>query len=96
MYMHYVQVVTCAGCDMCMHYVQVVTCIYHVQVVRAEIFKGNGPRSNRREMALGSTQPLECKADLIQVPAGFQANFCLQCIPATPVTAIAFRPSWGL
>lgn len=61
--------------------------------MKSEIFVGDTPM---RGGGLRISQPLECKTDLLQLPAGFQANFCLQCIPATPITALAFRPSWGL
>lgn len=65
------------------------------KVAKAEIFMRDVPR-NRRGAALGTTQALECKSDMVPLPAGFQANFYLQCMPAVAVSAMAFRPSWGL
>ncbi len=55
-----------------------------------------GRQKGNRLRGLRDSSPLECKSDFITMPAGFQPSFCVQCIPATPVTAMAFRPSWGL
>lgn len=76
------------------YFIRITIFVCH-KAVKAEIFLGDGSK-NRRGAALGSLQPLECEPDLVYLPAGFQANFCLQCIPATTVTSIAFRPSWGV
>ncbi len=69
-----------------------------LQSVRAEIFMEDSSRGSRgnRGRGLRDNSPLECKGDFITMPAGFQPSFCIQCVPATPVTALAFRPSWGL
>ncbi|XP_019855603.1 PREDICTED: lethal(2) giant larvae protein homolog 2-like [Amphimedon queenslandica] len=53
-------------------------------------------RTRGRGGGLRNNAPLECKSDFIQLPAGFQPSLCLQCMPAMPVTALAFRPSYGL
>jgi lethal(2) giant larvae protein len=68
-----------------------------VEYVTAEIFVEE-PRDMRRGRGGGlrDSSPLECKTDFIQFPAGFQPSLCVQCLPALPITAMAFRPSWGL
>ena len=55
-----------------------------------------GPESSQRITGLRNTNPLQSKPDLIPLPAGFQASFNLQLMPATTITAMAFEPSWGL
>ena len=69
-------------------------CLCFVQCSKAEIFMGQ--ESSQRVTGLRNTNPLQSKPDLIPLPAGFQATFDLQLMPATNVTAIAFEPSWGL
>jgi len=66
-----------------------------LECCKAEIFVGSSD-SRRRGSGLRNESPLECKSELLPLPAGFQATFCLQCMPATPVTTIAFQPAWGL
>jgi hypothetical protein len=64
------------------------------QCAKAEIFMGQ--ETSQRVTGLRNTTPLQSKPDLIPLPAGFQATFDLQLMPATNVTAVAFEPSWGL
>jgi lethal(2) giant larvae protein len=65
-----------------------------LECAKAEIFMGQ--ESSQRVTGLRNTSPLVSKPDLIPLPAGFQASFNLQLMPATNVTAMAFEPSWGL
>ena len=66
------------------------------QNVRAEIFIDDSRLKRGGVRSLKNSSPLSCKSDFISFPAGFQPSFCVQCLPASPITAMAFRPSWGL
>ena len=66
----------------------------YTQSAKAEILLVH--QSPQRRAGLRNTSPLQSKPDLIPLPAGFQATFSLQLMPATTVTAMAFEPNWGL